>query len=127
LLTATGASTVFSAAFPHAVPGRDVLKKGAIAEEVDQRALEQIRQVGLDSFLRHRTGHGVGLEGHESPWIAEGDKTVLRQRMSFRREPGVCDPDFGGVRQSDAVLVGKDCGGSLNRYHTRLEEMLIQI
>ena len=107
--------------------GARAMKEGAVTEDVDRQALEQIRQAGLGSFLRHRTGHGIGLEGHESPWIAEGDKTVLREGMTFSCEPGVYDPAFGGFRHSDTVVVRKDRGESLNRYPTRLAEMVIEI
>lgn len=103
------------------------LKEGAVAEDVDRKSLDQIRQAGFGQFLRHRTGHGIGLEGHESPWIAEGDKTVLRQGMTFSCEPGVYDPDFGGFRHSDTVVVCKDGGEILNHYPTRLDEMVIDI
>src|SRR5215471_5116358 len=81
----------------------DSMKAGAIAEEVDKKSLDQIRKAGFENFLKHRTGHGIGLEGHEAPWIAEGDKTVLREGMTFSCEPGVYDPDWGGVRHSDTV------------------------
>ena len=81
----------------------------------------------FEQFLRHRTGHGIGLEGHESPWIAEGDKTVLKQGMTFSCEPGVYDPNFGGFRHSDTVVVRKDKGEILNGYPTRLEDMVIEI
>ena len=84
-------------------------------------------EAGFGKFLRHRTGHGIGLEGHESPWIGEGDKTVLREGMTFSCEPGVYDPDFGGFRHSDTVVVRKERGESLNHYPTRLEEMVIEI
>jgi Xaa-Pro aminopeptidase len=107
--------------------GAAEMKDGAVAEDVDRRALDQIRKAGFEPFLRHRTGHGIGLEGHEPPWIAEGDKTVLRTGMTFSCEPGVYDPDFGGFRHSDTVVVGKDRGEILNRYPTRLEEMVIEI
>lgn len=107
--------------------GAREMKAGAVAEDVDRKALEQIRQAGLDKFLRHRTGHGIGLEGHESPWIAEGDKTVLREGMTFSCEPGVYDPDFGGFRHSDTVVVRKEQGEVLNRYPTRLDDMIIEI
>ena len=107
--------------------GARAMKEGAVTEDVDRQALEQIRQAGLGSFLRHRTGHGIGLEGHESPWIAEGDKTVLREGMTFSCEPGVYDPAFGGFRHSDTIVVRKDRGESLNRYPTRLEEMIIEV
>ncbi len=105
----------------------EAMKDRAIAEEVDRRSLEQIRKAGFGQFLRHRTGHGIGLEGHESPWIAEGDKTILHEGMTFSCEPGVYDPNFGGFRHSDTVLVRKDRGEILNRYPTRLEDMVIEI
>jgi Xaa-Pro dipeptidase len=107
--------------------GVDNLKEGAIAEEVDKKSLDQIRKAGFEKFLKHRTGHGIGLEGHESPWIAEGDKTVLNQGMTFSCEPGVYDPDWGGFRHSDTVVVRKDKGEILNSYPTRLEDMIIEI
>jgi Xaa-Pro aminopeptidase len=107
--------------------GAIAMKDGAVAEEVDRQALEQIRKAGFEKFLRHRAGHGIGLEGHESPWIAEGDKTVLREGMTFSCEPGVYDPDFGGFRHSDTVVVRKDRGEILNHYPTRLEDMVIEI
>ncbi len=103
------------------------LKGGAVAQEVDQRALDQIRKAGFEKFLRHRTGHGIGLQSHESPWIAEGDTTILREGMTFSCEPGVYDPDFGGFRHSDTVVVRKDKGQVLNTYPTRLADMIIEI
>ncbi len=107
--------------------GAESLKEGAVAEEVDKKSLDKIRQAGFEKFLKHRTGHGIGLEGHESPWIAEGDKTVLQQGMTFSCEPGVYDPDWGGFRHSDTVVVRKDKGEILNSYPTRLDDMIIEI
>jgi len=107
--------------------GVENMKEGAVAEDVDRKSLDQIRKAGFEKFLRHRTGHGIGLEGHEAPWIAEGDKTVLQQGMTFSCEPGVYDPDFGGFRHSDTVVVRKDKGEVLNSYPTRLEDMIIDI
>jgi len=103
------------------------LKEGAVAEDVDRKSLDQIRHAGFGQFLRHRTGHGIGFQGHESPWIAEADKPVLRQGITFSCEPGVYDPDFGGFRHSDTVVVRKDRGEILNHYPTRLDEMVIDI
>jgi len=107
--------------------GVENLKEGAVAEEVDKKSLDQIRKAGFEKFLKHRTGHGIGLEGHESPWIAEGDKTVLKSGMTFSCEPGVYDPDWGGFRHSDTVIVRKDKGEVINKYPTRLEDMIIEI
>lgn len=105
----------------------DNLKDGAVAEEVDKVSLDQIRKAGFEKFLKHRTGHGIGLEAHEAPWIAEGDRTVLKEGMTFSCEPGVYDPDWGGVRHSDTVIVRKDKGEIINKYPTRLEDMIIEI
>lgn len=107
--------------------GVENMKEGAIAEEVDKLSLDQIRKAGFEKFLKHRTGHGIGLEGHEAPWIAEGDKTVLKEGMTFSCEPGVYDPDWGGFRQCDTVVVRKNKGEVLNSYPTRLEDMIIEI
>jgi Xaa-Pro dipeptidase len=107
--------------------GAENLKQGAVAEEVDRKSLDQIRKAGFEKFLKHRTGHGIGLEGHEAPWIAEGDKTVLQPGMVFSCEPGVYDPDWGGFRHSDTVVVRADKGEVLNAYPTRLEDMIIEI
>jgi Xaa-Pro dipeptidase len=103
------------------------LKEGAVAQEVDKKSLDQIRKAGFEKFLKHRTGHGIGLEAHEAPWIAEGDKTVLKQGMTFSCEPGVYDPNWGGFRHSDTVVVRQDKGEILNKYPTRLEDMIIEI
>ena len=103
------------------------MKEGMVAEEVDKMSLDQIRKAGYGQFLKHRTGHGIGLEGHEAPWIAEGDKTVLQVGMTFSCEPGVYDPSWGGFRHSDTVIVGKTQGEIINRYPTRLDDMIILI
>lgn len=103
------------------------MKEGAVAEEVDKKSLDQIRKAGFEKFLRHRAGHGIGLESHEAPWIAEGDKTVLEEGMTFSCEPGVYDPAWGGFRHSDTVVVRKDKGEILNTYPTRLDQMIIEI
>jgi Xaa-Pro dipeptidase len=103
------------------------MKAGMVADEVDKMSLDQIRNAGYAQFLKHRTGHGIGLEGHEAPWIAEGDKTVLQVGMAFSCEPGVYDPGWGGFRHSDTVIVGKTHGEILNHYPTRLNDMIIMI
>jgi Xaa-Pro dipeptidase len=103
------------------------MKEGMVAEDVDKLSLDQVRNAGYAQFLKHRTGHGIGLEGHEGPWVAEGDKTVLQVGMVFSCEPGVYDPGWGGFRHSDTVVVGKTQGEILNRYPTRLNDMIIMI
>lgn len=55
--------------------------------------------------MTHRTGHGIGLEIHEKPNLAEGDTTVLKTGMVLCVEPGIYVPNVGGFRHSDTVLV----------------------
>jgi Xaa-Pro dipeptidase len=105
----------------------DNMKEGMVAEQVDKMSLDQIRKAGYEQFLRHRTGHGIGLEGHEAPWIADGDKTVLKIGMTFSCEPGVYDPNWGGFRHSDTIIVGQAKGEIMNKYPTRLNDMIINI
>ncbi len=107
--------------------GVENMKEGMVAEQVDKMSLDQIRKAGYAQFLKHRTGHGIGLEGHESPWIADGDTTVLKVGMTFSCEPGVYDPNWGGFRHSDTVIVGQSKGEIMNKYPTRLNDMIISI
>ena len=106
--------------------GVENMKEGAVAEEVDQKSLDQIRKAGFEKFLRHRTGHGIELEGQEAPWIAEGDKTVLKAGMTFSSSRRFTIPTW----RASALGYGrvrKDQGEVLNSYPTRLEDMVIEI
>ena len=61
--------------------GVENMKEGAVAEEVDKKSLDQIRKAGFEKFLRHRTGHGIGLEGHEAAVDCRGrqDRAAARE------------------------------------------------
>jgi Xaa-Pro aminopeptidase len=73
--------------------------------DFDEAAQAIIEGAGLGAFINHRTGHGIGLAGHEYP-----DDTALNYRplapgMVFSAEPGIYFPDHGGVRHDDTVFV----------------------
>lgn len=85
--------------------GREACKPGATAESVDRAARAVIRDAGYGEFFTHRTGHGIGLEVHEPPYIVEGNGTVLEPGMTFTVEPGVYLPGRGGVRIEDDVAI----------------------
>jgi len=75
------------------------------AEQVDAIARKAIENAGYGNFFTHRTGHGLGLEVHEEPYIAKGNKTPLRPGMTFTIEPGIYLPGEFGVRTEDDVVV----------------------
>jgi Xaa-Pro aminopeptidase len=81
------------------------VKDGVTAGEVDAAARKVLRSYGLDGAFVHSTGHGLGLEIHESPRLGRGDKTPLRAGMVVTIEPGVYFEGTGGIRIEDTVLV----------------------
>jgi len=88
--------------------GRKVIKPGITAQEVDAAAREVIEQAGYGEYFIHRTGHGLGLEIHEPPYIVEGNELTLQPGMTLTVEPGIYLPGRGGVRIEDDVLVTED-------------------
>lgn len=70
-------------------------------------ALGQLRAAGLGAAIRHRIGHGMGLEGHEAPWLAPGDTTRIAPGMVFSNEPGVYRPGLDGYRTINTMIVTK--------------------
>ena len=90
-------------------------RPGATAGEVDAAARGVIAAGGHGPRFLHRTGHGLGVDVHEPPWIAAGSDTVLAEGMVFSVEPGVYLPGEFGVRIEDVVVVGADGAGPLGR------------
>jgi Xaa-Pro aminopeptidase len=81
------------------------VKPGASVDAVDRAARRTLQKTGLARYFTHSTGHGVGLEIHESPRVARQGTDVLRPGMVITVEPGVYIPGKGGVRIEDMVLV----------------------
>ncbi len=88
--------------------GRLAARPGVPAQEVDRHARRAIAAAGYGQFFTHRTGHGLGLETHEPPYIVEGELEILRPGMTFTVEPGVYLPGVGGIRIEDDVLITED-------------------
>ncbi len=89
------------------------MKPGAICSEVAQKVHAYQIKAGMQEFIYHRPGHGQGtnFEGHQPPFIALGDDTVVREGMTFSVEPGLYDAQRGiGINPSDRLLITKDRG-----------------
>jgi len=85
------------------------VRAGVSAGEVDAAARKVLQKAGLGRYFTHSTGHGVGLEIHEAPKIAAGQKEILQPGMVITIEPGVYLPGKWGVRIEDMVAV-RDSG-----------------
>jgi Xaa-Pro aminopeptidase len=98
------------------------VRPGIEAQDVDRAAREVIESADLGEFFGHGTGHGLGLEVHESPWISPGRAERLQAGMVFTVEPGIYIPGRGGVRLEDDVLVTEEGCRLLSRGEKALQE-----
>lgn len=84
---------------------RDALARHLPCLAVNEAALAPIRAAGLGDAIRHRIGHGMGVEGHEAPWLSVGDATPTAPGMVFSCEPGVYRPGLDGWRTIETLIV----------------------
>lgn len=101
--------------------GLDAAKSGATCGEVDEACRSLIERKGYGKYFIHSTGHGIGLEVHEQPWIRMKNDEVLQKDMSITMEPGIYIPNKFGVRIEDSIIVDKRAK-VLNRYS---KEMIV--
>jgi len=100
--------------------GRAAAGPGVPAEAVDQAARAVIEAAGYGEYFIHRTGHGLGLEVHEPPYIVAGNQRPLEPGMTFTVEPGIYLPGRGGVRIEDDVVVTPGGAESLTTFPREL-------
>ncbi len=81
---------------------------GTACEDVDRAARSVIADAGYGEYFVHRTGHGIGLEEHEDPYIVEGNRTPLASGHAFSIEPGIYVPGKWGMRLEDIVVATDD-------------------
>jgi Xaa-Pro dipeptidase len=94
--------------------GRAAVRPGIPAGEVDLASRSVIEKAGYGSYFTHRTGHGLGMEGHEAPYIRAGNSLILEPGMTFTVEPGIYLPGRGGIRVEDDMVVTSHGGESLS-------------
>ena len=88
--------------------GREAVAPGVPCEEIDRAARGVIDAAGLGERFIHRTGHGIGLEVHEHPYLVEGNGAILEAGMAFSVEPGVYVGGRFGIRIEDIVVCTVD-------------------
>jgi len=85
--------------------GRAVFRAGARPEDVDRAARKVIEDAGHGAYFTHRLGHGLGMDGHETPYLVKGNKTPLVAGNVCTIEPGIYQPGRFGVRIEDDFRV----------------------
>ena len=83
-------------------------RPGVRAKEVDAAARKVIADAGYGEYFVHRTGHGMGIDAHEPPYITATSETVLEEGMVFSIEPGIYLPGRFGIRLEDIVILRED-------------------
>jgi Xaa-Pro aminopeptidase/Xaa-Pro dipeptidase len=96
--------------------GLDAAKAGATCGEVDAACRELISERGYEKLFIHSTGHGIGLDVHEPPWLRTKNGEVLRPNMAVTVEPGIYIENKFGVRIEDSIIVGSGRPRVLNSF-----------
>ncbi len=100
--------------------GVAAVRPGVTAESIDAASRTVIDQAGFGEYFITRTGHGIGLEVHEHPYMVSGNTITLEEGMAFSVEPGIYLPGEFGVRIEDIVVVGESAGRLMNTAPTEL-------
>jgi Xaa-Pro dipeptidase len=100
--------------------GIKAVRPGVTAASVHEATRKVIVDGGYGEWFRHRTGHCIGLDVHERPFISEEDETVLEAGMTFTIEPSIFWPGHVGVRVEDIIVCEETGGRKLNSYPTTM-------
>ena len=95
--------------------------------EIDEKVRAVITDAGYGDNILHRTGHGLGITGHEAPYVALGDDRELVPGMIISIEPGIYIEGLGGFRHSDTVLITETGNLNLTDAPEKLEDLVIPL
>lgn len=101
---------------------RDHARAGVSAESVDAVGRDLMTEAGIGELFLHRTGHGIGQETHEEPYIIAGNDLALEPGMAFSIEPGFYVEGSYGARIEDIAVIGED--GALEVLNVRPRELV---
>jgi Xaa-Pro aminopeptidase/Xaa-Pro dipeptidase len=85
----------------------DIIREGTVCEDVHMAAVRVLRKAGVEKYLNHSVGHGVGIDIHEMPPISKGSKSRLLLNDVVTDEPGIYFPGRYGIRIEDTVKTGR--------------------
>ena len=102
-------------------------KPGANFSEIDVAVRKILKDRGYADKILHRTGHGLGITGHEGPYVAAGYDRKIEPGMIISIEPGIYIRELGGFRHSDTILITDDGNVSLTKAPVTLEDLTIEI
>ena len=103
----------------------DAFKPHVPCSEVDKAARQVIKDAGLQHLTQHHTGHAIGMEGHEAPFLDIGVEEIMKPGMVFTCEPGIYEYKFGGFRHSDTVIITEDGSELITPYPRDLDDLII--
>jgi Xaa-Pro dipeptidase len=106
--------------------GIEAVRPGVPCSVIDETCREVIRKGGYADYFVHRSGHGLGLEPHEAPYLRWDNDALLEPGMVFSIEPGIYVPGLGGARHSDTVLVTETGYELLTEFPRGLPELTMR-
>ncbi|RDD53296.1 MAG: aminopeptidase P family protein [Candidatus Korarchaeota archaeon NZ13-K] len=103
-----------------------MVRAGVRCSDVDRAVRKFFEENGLNEHWRHHTGHGIGLDFHEAPFLDVGYERTLEEGMVISVEPGIYVRGLGGFRHSDTILVTSDGFEFITHYPDQLEDLIVE-
>ena len=103
------------------------LRPGGACSDADKAVRRFAKSEGLTGYILHHSGHSIGLEGHEAPFLDVGDNTPVKPGMVLTVEPGLYVPGLGGFRHSDTVLVRRDSIEVMTHYPRETRMLTVEV